>query len=247
MIYKIFWEYSIDTDELKKNEYVIQNNINESHINNDSLNSLIDKRLEKYKRRLAEDLKIKVKKIDVEYEKWCETINTFLLNIEWDIQKEHIIDLHKLFFPKDYYWESLDVSWKRFYAKFNAWEFRTKDELVIVDNIKYNYLDFTEIDTAIDNLFYWYNNDNETEKYIKIILFYLYLCEIHPFYNWNWTIALLIAESMLFKNNIDFSIIKFFNSITIQEKLSFFKEWIKWNHINTFNLINKNIDKSNLN
>jgi Fic family protein len=50
-------------------------------------------------------------------------------------------------------------------------------------NILFNYLEPENIESSIKNLIYWFNNDNETNLIIKIIIFYIYFLEIHPLSN----------------------------------------------------------------
>jgi len=232
MIYKIINDIFIDTKKL--------DNINISYIKKldkekkeEFLKNSIDKRLSKYKRRYSNDKKIKLKKIEPEYEKWLEEIIINLKQIDI-LTIDDLKKIHKIFFPKGIWWESISHSWEKYYAFYESGIFREKEEYVIVDNKQYTYLSPTYINEAIENLLNYFNKDEDTDTFKKIIIFYIYFCEIHPFYNWNWTIALFISEYLLYKNNIDFSISDFLTSLNLKETLEFFKEWFSWNYEKIF-------------
>jgi fido (protein-threonine AMPylation protein) len=199
----------------------------------------IGKRLQKYKRRLADDLKIKFKKIEPEYDLLLNNITNNLLKIDWNINPLTIQKIHKLLFPKWIYWETFSLKWERYYAHYSAGEYRTKDEFVVVDNKRYDYLNHSWISDSLDNLLNWYYNENNIEPFTKIIIFYIFFCEIHPFYNWNWTTWLILAEYFLYENKINFCMTDFYNTLDIKKQLNFFKKWISWNYDTVFEILIK--------
>ncbi len=233
MKYTIIWNYTIDSNLLKsiENTYNTQlKNIENSSLNREYFSKKIDARLSKYKSRLANDYKVKIKKVEPIYEEWKKNIVEFLLQKDENIKINDIQTLHTLFFPKDYFWETMWENGVRYYKQYRAWEIREKEEFVIVWNMQYFYIKPEYIEESLQNILSWFYTDNKTHIFLKIIIFYIYLCEIHPFANGNGSIALLICEYLLYKNHFDFSITDVYNSLSLEESKDFFKEWMKWNY-----------------
>jgi len=216
MIYKISEKYNIDTSKLKTIETQYSKkiiSISWKSLTETDLKNSFNKRLSKYKRRLSEDLKIKLKKIEPEYEKWLNNILHYFVNINTHFDVKDLKKVHNIFYPKNIWWDTKAPNWQLYLKEYKSWFIREHREFVTVNNNNYEYFHPREIESSLKNLILWYKQDKDTSIFLKAIVFYIIFCEIHPFYNWNWTIWLLFTDFILKTNGYDFEVIDFLDKV----------------------------------
>ena len=76
-----------------------------------------------------------------------------------------------------------------------------------------------------------------------IVLYYIFLCEIHPFYNGNGTVALLFSQYYMNRYGYTTSIIEFFDELYAHEQFSFFKQGIAGKYDPVYDLFFQKIRK----
>jgi len=208
------------------------------------LTAVFGQRLEKYKYRIAKENKIqikKIKKIEKQYMEFLKSIVDYFNKMDWDITIEDLKNVHKLFFPKGILWETRDNNGNVGFNYYKAWVFRKANEFAIVNWEYYEYLKPEHIESSIEKLLDFINSKKE-KRFFDIIIFYIILWEIHPFYNWNWTMQLLFSSYLLKKDWYNFNLVDFYNKLSPIEALRFFKSWAIWDYDNVIKKITQSCD-----
>jgi len=146
-------------------------------------------------------------------EKWLNNILHYFVNINTHFDVKDLKKVHNIFYPKNIWWDTKAPNWQLYLKEYKSWFIREHREFVTVNNNNYEYFHPREIESSLKNLILWYKQDKDTSIFLKAIVFYIIFCEIHPFYNWNWTIWLLFTDFILKTNGYDFEVIDFLDKV----------------------------------
>lgn len=116
-----------------------------------------------------------------------------------DINQEDINILHTKLFPKWLWWQTKWPGWRAVKVLYKTWEFRKHREFRLYNEKEYDYVNPDEIEKSTKILNDYINHWDE-HILIKIILYLLFIWKTHPYYNWNWTVYIMLIWVLLLKN-----------------------------------------------
>lgn len=196
-----FWPVLSEIDKSKP-DYSMSEKANKLYL-------AIHKRMQKYIPRLADEYKLRKEKDIIKmYNDVMKEISDYaniLLGKVEKITQEDINTLHTKLYPKWLWGTTIWPHWERFFKKYPAGEYRKeRDFRINRDWQEYEYADFRNIPELVEMINdFLYIKDNKIHFLFNASLFFLYITWVHPFYNGNGTVYIIILSIILLKNWYD--------------------------------------------
>lgn len=226
----------INLSAVREIEYAFASNLavldaTRGDFSEDDFRSAIESRLRKRLDDIARAYLAKSRKRKEQiYTAYKEGVVRHILN---SIEPENLglaalLRLHDVLFPAGVWGKTMDAVGNRYDKLYPAGVLRDCKELVDNSGEIHYYPDPDRVPVMMDALLTWYQAANgKIHPVVRLLLFVVFIGEIHPFFNGNSVTYLLVTEYLLRKMGYQASIIRVHDSINTADLIRFYTDGVK--------------------